>query len=93
MNRYFRSAVTVRLTHRALLGKALLKSPREIVGAVVFSRNALAASAGNGFHVKLPVQNLSFTGVFFMIDAVVMQELREQYHDLTQRVAELRRFL
>ncbi len=93
MNRYFRSAVAVRLTHRALLGKAPTNAPREIVGAVVFLRNALAASAGKGFHVKLLAQNLSFTGVFFMIDAVVMQELRDQYHDLTQRVAELRRFL
>ncbi len=93
MDRYFRSAVSVRLTYPAPLGKAPTNPPCEITHKLVFSSNALAASAGNGFHVKLPAQNLSFTGVFFMIDSVVMQELGDQYNDLTQRVAELRRFL
>lgn len=93
MNWYFGIAVSGRLTYPAPLGKVPTNPPREIVGQIVFGCNRLQASAGNGFHVKLPAQNISFTGVFFMLDSVVMQEFRDQYNDLTQRVAELRRFL
>lgn len=93
MKQYFRIAVNVRLTHRAPVGKAPINQVCKIACAPVFACNALPASAGTGFHVKLPAQNLGFTGVFFMMDSLVVQELRDQYNDLTQRVAELRRFL
>lgn len=64
MNRYFRIAVSVRLTYPAPLGKAPTNQPREIGRQIVFACNPPPASAGTGFHVKLPPQNLSFTGVF-----------------------------
>ena len=64
MNRYFGITVSVRLTYPAPLGKAPTNLPREIVGQMVFGCNWPQASAGKGFHVKLPVQNISFTGVF-----------------------------
>ena len=64
MNLYLKIALSVRLTYPASLGKAPTNQPHEIRRELVFSGNALAASAGKGFYVKLPAQNLSFTGVF-----------------------------
>jgi hypothetical protein len=90
VNDYYRIAVSVRLTHPAPLGKVPVKQePRRAVFVCILLR----ASAARGFHVKLHAQNLRFTGVFFMLDSVVLQELRDQYNDLTGRVGELRRFL
>ncbi len=64
-NHYFRIAVSVRLTHPASLAKVPTNLSGEIARDLVFIGNALPASAGSGFHVKLSLQNLSFTGVFY----------------------------
>jgi hypothetical protein len=93
INRYFRITVNVRLTHPASLAKVPTNPPCEIPCALVFLENSFAASAGRCFHVKLASAKSKFYRSFFMMDSVAIQELRDQYNDLTQRVAELRRFL
>jgi hypothetical protein len=45
------------------------------------------------FHAKLTAQNLNEVEEFFMMDSFALQELRDKYNDLTERVAALRRFL
>lgn len=50
-----------------------------------------------GFSLRLKVrcheQTRGIVKEFLMLDALVLQELRDKYNDLTARVAELRRFL